>query len=102
SAKEGLQAKESGDTQAWLESGLAGVFDHLIAFLAHEKSQVLKEAIGRKAFDVFTGASLRISLEIRALELPLAELESRLALFDKKIAEAQQQRIHAQDILAGD
>jgi small GTP-binding protein len=102
SAKEGLQARESGDTRGWLESGLAEVFDHLIAFLAHEKSQVLKEAIGRKAFDVFTGAGLRISLEIRALDLPLAELESRLALFDKKIAEAQQQRIHAQDILAGD
>ena len=102
SARMGLQARESGDTQIWQESGLAEVFDHLIAFLAHEKSRVLKEAIGRKALDVFTEASLRISLEIRALELPLAELESRLALFDAKIAEAQQQRVHAQDILAGD
>ena len=102
SAKRGLQARQSGDAQAWLESGLAEVFDHLIAFLALEKSRVLKEVIGRKALDVFHDVHLRLGLEIRALELPLFELESRLALFDKKIVEAQQQRIHAQDILAGD
>ena len=77
SAKKGLQARQSGDAQAWQESGLAGVFDHLIAFLALEKSRVLKELIGRKAFAVFTETSLRIRLEIRALELPLFELESR-------------------------
>ena len=102
SARKGLQAKESDDTNLWVESGLSEIFDHLIAFLAHEKSRVLKEAIGRKTLDVFTEASLRISLEIRALELPLAELESRLAIFDARIAEAEQQRMHARDILLGD
>ena len=102
SAKKGLQARQSGNAQAWLESGLAEVFDHLIAFLALEKGRVLKEAIGRKTFAVFTETSLRIRLEIRVLELPLFELESRRALFGTKIAEAQQQRVHAQDILAGD
>jgi GTPase SAR1 family protein len=102
SARKGLQAKESGDAALWEESGLSEVFDHLIAFLAHEKSRVLKEAIGRKALDVFHDVQLQIALENRALELPLAQLESRLALFDKKIAEAGQQRIHAQDILTGD
>ncbi|MCX5841973.1 MAG: hypothetical protein NTY16_11110 [Deltaproteobacteria bacterium] len=83
-------------------SGLSEVFDHLIAFLAHEKSRVLKEAIGRKALDVFHDVQLQIGLEIKALELPLNILESQLALFDKKIAEAEQQRVHAQDILTGD
>ena len=102
SARKGLQAKESGDAQQWVESGLSEVFDHLIAFLAHERSRVLKEAIGRKALDVFNDVHLQIELEIRALELPLVELETRLTLFDKKIVEAKQQRIHAQDILTGD
>jgi len=102
SARKGLLAKDTDDAQLWVESGLSEVFDHLIAFLAHEKSQVLKEAIGRKALDVFNDMQLQIGLEIKALELPLAHLESQLALFDKKIAEAEQQRVHAQDILTGD
>jgi GTPase Era involved in 16S rRNA processing len=102
SARKGLLAKESGDTQQWVESGLSDVFDHLIAFLAHEKNRVLKEAIGRKALDVFNDVQLQIELEIKALELPLTHLESQLALFDKKIAETEQQRVHAQDILTGD
>ena len=102
SARKGLQAKESGNGQQWEDSGLAEVFDHLIAFLAQEKNRVLRDAIGRKALDVFHDVHLQIGLEMKALELPLTELEIRLALFDKKIAETQQQRIHAQDILTGD
>ncbi len=102
SARKGLQAKESGNVHLWEESGLSEVFDHLIAFLVHEKSRVLKEAIGRKALDVFNDVQLQIALESRALELPFAQLENRLALFDKKITEAERQRIHAQDILTGD
>ncbi|MDO9035828.1 MAG: dynamin family protein [Methanoregula sp.] len=102
SARKGLLAKESGDAQQWEESGLAEVFDHLITFLAKEKNRVLRDAIGRKAFDVFQDVHLQIGLENRALELPLAQLECRLAVFDKKIVEAKEQRIHAQDILTGD
>ena len=102
SAREGLRAKESGNEDLWEVSGLAEIFDHLIAFLAREKNRVLRDAIGRKALDLFHDVQLQIELEIRALELPLAQLENRLALFDKKIAKAQQQRIHAQDILTGD
>ncbi|HPD76624.1 MAG TPA: dynamin family protein [Methanoregulaceae archaeon] len=102
SARIGLQAKDSGDSRLWEESGLAEVSDHLIAFLAHEKNRVLKEAIGRKTFDVLSDVSLQISLQIRALELPVSELESRLLLLDQKIAETEKQRVHAHDILAGD
>ena len=102
SARKGLQAKESDNAQEWEESGLAEVFDHLITFLAREKNRVLRDAIGRKALDIFHDVDLQIGLETRALELPLAQLETRLSLFDKKIVEAQQQRIHAQDILTGD
>lgn len=102
SARKGLQAKESNDIQKWMGSGLAKVSDYLTTFLAHEKTLVLKDAIGRKALDIFNQAYLQIELEIRSLELPLTELESRLSLFEKKVAEAEQQRIHAQDILNGD
>jgi GTP-binding protein EngB required for normal cell division len=102
SARKGLHAKTSGDAQQWEESGLADVFDHLITFLAREKNRVLRDAIGRKTLDVLSDVSLQMGLEIRALELPVSELESRLVLLDKKIAETEKQRVHAQDILAGD
>lgn len=102
SARKGLLAKESGDVQQWEESGLAEVFDHLITFLAREKNRVLRDAIGRKTLDIFHDVDLQIGLETRALELPLAQLEARISLFDTKIAEAKEQRIHAQDILTGD
>ena len=102
SARRGLQAKESENPVLWVESGLAGISDHIIAFLACEKSRVLREAIGRKALDIFHDICLRAALEILALELPVAELESKLRLFERKIAETRRQRLHAQDILVGD
>ena len=102
SARKALLAKEARDPRLWEESGLAEVADHLIAFLAREKNQVLQDAIGKKACDILGNAVLQINLEMRALELPLEELEKRLALFDEKIAETERQRLHAQDILLGD
>ena len=102
SARKGLQAKDTDNTRLWEESGLAEVSDHLIAFLTEEKNRVLREAIAGKTLDVLNDVSLQTGLEIRALELPLNELESRLELFDQKIAEIKKQRMHAQDILLGD
>lgn len=102
SARMGLQAKVSNDLQKWNESGIAKVTDYLTTFLAREKSLVLRDAIGRKTLDIFNQTYLQIKLEIRTLELPLTELKDRLSLFEKKIVEAEQQRIHTQDILNGD
>jgi GTPase Era involved in 16S rRNA processing len=102
SARKGLQAKISNDRQKWNESGLDKVSDYLLTFLAHEKSLVLKDAIGKKALDIFNQIYLQIELEIRSLELTLTELESKLSIFEKKIVETEQQRIHVQDILKGD
>ena len=102
SAKNGLRAREECNPKLWEESGLLGVIDHLVLFLAREKIWVLQEAIARKALDLFHDILLQLQLEIRSLELPLAELDRRLILFDTKVSEAEQQRIHAHDILAGD
>lgn len=45
---------------------------------------------------------LRLRLTIRSLQLPLADLDERRRLFEQKLAEAEQQRVTAQDMLAGD
>jgi hypothetical protein len=102
SAKQALMAKETGDQALLASSGLTRVTDHLIDFLAREKSRVLREAVGRKALDVLFDASLQANLEMRSLEMPITDLEERLILFRQKIDEAKRQRQHAQDILNGD
>jgi len=102
SSRMGLRAREMDDTELWEKSGLSAVYDHLIDFLAREKSRVLREAVGRKALDVIFDASLQVNLEMRSLEMPITDLEERLTLFRQKIDEAKRQRQHAQDILNGD
>jgi GTP-binding protein EngB required for normal cell division len=102
SAKQGLASKQRNDAILWKNSGFEAVADHLKNFLAQEKNAVLKLAITAKARNIINDALLQIKLRIRSLELPLTEVEQRLRLFDDKIREAEEQRLYAQDILAGD
>ncbi len=102
SARNGLRAKTDKDPALWDQSGLAEVSDHLIAFLAQEKGRALQDAIRKKALDLFRDVQLQLNLSIRSCELPLEELDRRLRAFDRIAADAARQRIHAQDILAGD
>jgi small GTP-binding protein len=102
SAKQALMAEETGDPALLVASGLPRITGHLIDFLAREKTRVLREAVGRKALDVLYDTSLQVNLELRSLEMPITDLEQRLALFQKKIDEAKRQRQHTQDILNGD
>ncbi|OPX71682.1 MAG: GTPase Era [Methanoregulaceae archaeon PtaB.Bin152] len=102
SAKQALMAKETGDPALLAASGLPRITEHLIDFLAREKTRVLREAVGRKALDVLYDTSLQVNLEMRSLEMPITDLEQRLTLFQKKIDEAKRQRQHTQDIPNGD
>ena len=102
SAKQALMAEETGDPALLAGSGLPRITEHLIDFLAREKTRVLREAVGRKTLDVVYDTSLQVNLELRSLEMPITDLEQRLALFQKKIDEAKRQRQHTQDILNGD
>ncbi|MDI6718636.1 MAG: dynamin family protein [Methanomicrobiales archaeon] len=102
SARQGLAARERRDAALWEASGLAAVSDHLVNFLAREKSAVLQQAVRSKAVAILNDARLQVQLGIRSLELPLADVEQRLAIFEQKIQEAERQRLHARDILAGD
>ncbi|MDO8841508.1 dynamin family protein, partial [Methanocalculus sp.] len=102
SARKGLEAKQSGDMSLWEKSGLKAIYNHIVNFLAHDKNRVLREAIGKKAYDIFWEIHLQLSLERKALELPLTQLEERLALFDHKINEINLQKIRTMDMLTGD
>lgn len=102
SAKQALAAKEKGDDAMLEASGLPRITGHLIDFLAREKTRVLMEAVGGKALDVLSDTLLQVNLETRSLQIPITDLEQRLALFQRKIDEAKRERQHTQDILNGD
>jgi GTPase Era involved in 16S rRNA processing len=102
SAKQALLARLTGNEALLASSGILALTEHLVDFLAREKTRVLSEAIRKKALDVLHDAALRISLEKKSLEMPIADLEERLEIFQKKVEEADRQRRQTQDVLSGD
>lgn len=102
SARQGLEARKSGKADLWTRSGLEEVRRYLIDFLARDKTNALREALGKKALDAVAEVLMRLRLATHSLEMPLAELDERLRVFETKMREAEQQRILVGDLLAGD
>lgn len=102
SARQGLEARQTDNPQLWQRSGLVELEEHLLHFLVLDKTEVLQTALARKAVDLLAETLMRLRLTVRSLQLPLAELTERRQLFEQKLAEVEQQRLTAQDLLAGD
>lgn len=102
SARRGLAAREAGDAEGWQASGCAEVADRLLRFLADEKLQVLEASVRQRALDLAGEVLLALRLSLRALAMPIAELEEKSARFDAALAEADQQRRYAKDMLIGE
>ena len=102
SARMGLKAKQSRDATLWAQSGMAEVERHLIDFLALEKAVTLRRAVAEKVQGILADVLMRIRLTVRSLQMPLSELQDRMHRFEQGIADAEQQRVIAADILAGD
>ena len=102
SARQGLEARLKGDRSLWHKSGMDRLERHLVEFLAREKQRALEQAIARKAEDTLADGLLRLRLHQRALTLPMDDLERRVKEFEQVLQEAERQRVHAKDLLAGD
>jgi GTP-binding protein EngB required for normal cell division len=102
SARQGLEARQTDNPHLWQRSGLVELEDHLLHFLVSDKTEVLQTALARKSVDRLAEVLLRLRLTVRSLQLPLADLDERRQLFEQKLTEAEQQRLTAQDLLAGD
>ncbi len=102
SAKQGLTARMEKDPVLWERSGLSEVSDHLVSFLAEEKTSVLATAIRKKAAVVIRDVMMRKALEVRSLELPMSDLQRQLELFRAKVEETRLRQVRTKDILAGD
>ena len=102
SSRQGLEARQTDNDKLWRESGLAAMEEHLLTFMAEEKSRVLGKAVQLKADDLLADGLMRLRLARRSLQMPLVKLEECLAIFDDKLAEIDHQLQITSDILAGE
>jgi len=102
SARAGLRARQSGDEAGWVKSGMQAVQEHLIDFLANQKSSALRQAISRKVLAVISDAMLQIGISLESLRMPVDQLEERMRLLKSKLDEVETQRMAQLDVLEGD
>ncbi|MGD8366633.1 MAG: dynamin family protein [Desulfobacterales bacterium] len=102
SAREGIRAKEAGDSARWQTCGMARLESFLIDYLAREKQDALAEAVSRRAADLLDGVLMEAEIALQALQLPRQELEEKIGLFESALKQAESERRLIQDVLAGD
>jgi GTPase Era involved in 16S rRNA processing len=102
SARDGLNAKHSGDWLALAASGIAELENNLVHVLAKEKSRWLEDAVRRKATEVVHQASAEIALRVRTMNMPIEELATKLDAFQDALLSIEEQRRTTRDLLSGD
>jgi hypothetical protein len=102
SARDGLAAKLGKDHGKLERSGMAEVEEHLLGYLAAEKTRALKHAISLKTSDVLARAREEIELRMQALRMPLQDLEAKTRAFEDALQKIDEQRRVMRDLLVGD
>ena len=102
SARQALDAKRTGNADLLARSGFDELETYLTDDLARQKSGLLQAAIARKAAAILSEGLMTLELAIRSLQLPLADLEERMAAFERAVEDFGQQRLTSKDLLAGD
>ena len=102
SARQALAARISGDDAALATSGLTLIETQVLHYLAGEKISSLHDSVRAKAHDLAGQAICDLGLKLRALELPLDDLERRSRSFEEALKGIEAERQIARDLLAGD
>jgi len=102
SARRGLEARLSGDTAGWRDSGMLQVEQNLIDFFAREKQTILQESLQRRIRDQLNSIHMQLGLSLSALMLPEAELKKRIEKFRQSIPDVEREKEASEDILSGD
>jgi small GTP-binding protein len=92
SAKQGLEAKAKGDPALLERSGLAALESKLERFLRDEKSAVLLRSAARRLVGLMAEYGMYLALRVRAVKMPVEELEAKIAIFDEQLKLANQQQ----------
>jgi hypothetical protein len=102
SARDGLAAKLGKDRRKLEQSGLSEVEEHLLGYLATEKTHSLEHAITLKTSDILAHACEEIELRVQALRMPLQDLEAKTRAFEDALQKIEEQRLVTRDLLLGD
>jgi ribosome biogenesis GTPase A len=102
SAQKGLEAKRMKDPPGWAKSGMEAAEKYLVGFLASKKIEALEEAVALKTRDIITDCLMRVNLTINSLKMPLADMERKMAIFEAKLRESQNERVAFGDIIRGE
>ena len=102
SARLGLDAKKSGDERKVKESGLFDLEEFLKRFVAEDKAATLRGAIIKKAASALNSVRLDTELSVKALKLPIGDIEAKLKMFEQKTAEMESRKDAIRDMIAGD
>lgn len=99
SAARALKAKLCADAGLLATSGFRRLEEKLVEFLASEKNLVFYASVTRNTRKVISDLRLSCELHIRAAQMPLDELRTKLAELDRHLADAQQEREDSQILL---
>jgi len=101
-ALEGVEAKQSGDAAAVESSGLYDLETHLARYLERDKVAGIEAGAIKKMLGLLDTAATETALGIRTLEMPLVDLEQRIAVFDQTLDRIEGENKVIHDLLAGD
>jgi GTPase SAR1 family protein len=99
SAAQALKAKDQGDPELLAACGFQRLEEKLGKFLASEKNLVFYASVARNTHKLIADLRLSCELQIRAAQMPLDELRTKLAELDRHLAHAQQEREDSQVLL---
>jgi Dynamin family len=102
SAQQALDSKDASDDEALEKSGLPKLERHLREFLANDKALALRRAVIQKAQEALCAEIGDVMLLVRALEMPIADLERRTSCFNDILDSIEPKRTMMADLLAGD
>jgi ribosome biogenesis GTPase A len=102
SARMALHAKMAADPGRMEDSGIARLEAFLTDFVAREKRAVLALAIGRKARAIVAELGFHTAMRLKALQLPLDDLEHRGQVFAQAVGGFEAERRLVHDLLAAD
>jgi len=102
SARDGLDAKQSGDKGKLEASGIGALEEHLVRTLAREKARWLEDAVRQKASDILAQTSAELGLRIRALNMPIENLAAKSDAFRDALHSIENERRITRDLLFGE
>lgn len=101
-ARRALAARQEKDGEGLRASGLPVLEQRLEKFFREEKEEALCDSIAARARDAVQQVLFEKRLALQGLELPLEELEQKLASFDEQVEDIENRRQQLADRLAGE